>query len=59
MFRVCTNIHSDLPINRYNYQLRPIVVVGREKHTQLPMHVLVLRERTEDFVFIFKTFKEL
>ena len=55
----CARISALTFQNRYKYQLALIVVVDRENHTQLAMQVLVLRERTEDVVFIFETFKEL
>ena len=55
----CPTFLSDLFI-RYNFQLAlVVVVVDRENNTQFAMQALVPRERTEGFVFIFETFRNI
>ncbi|CAN0274374.1 unnamed protein product, partial [Scytosiphon promiscuus] len=45
--------------NAYKYQLCLVVVVDKENRTQIACQALVLRERTEDFVFIFECVAEM
>lgn len=55
---VVCSIYSS-PSTRYKHHLALIVVVDKENHTQIAMQALLSHERTEDFVFLFKVFKEL
>eukprot|EP00904_Undaria_pinnatifida_P003962 jgi/Undpi1/13567/HiC_scaffold_8.g03226.m1 len=45
--------------NAYKYQLCLVVIVDQENRTQIACQVLVLRERTEDFVFSFEGVAEM
>ncbi|CAB1113554.1 unnamed protein product [Ectocarpus sp. CCAP 1310/34] len=45
--------------NEYKYHLALIVVVDKENYTQIAMQALLANERTEDFKFLFRVFREL
>ncbi|CAB1105884.1 unnamed protein product [Ectocarpus sp. CCAP 1310/34] len=45
--------------NEYKYHLALIVVVDNENYTQIAMQALLANERTEDFKFLFRVFREL
>eukprot|EP00904_Undaria_pinnatifida_P001816 jgi/Undpi1/11635/HiC_scaffold_35.g13930.m1 len=45
--------------NAYKYQLCLVVVDDKENRTQIACQALVLRQRTEDFVFIFECVAEM
>lgn len=54
----CANVSRNLGF-RYSYHLGLIVVVDKENHTRLAMQCLIQRERSEDFVFMYESWKEL
>ncbi|CAB1104719.1 unnamed protein product [Ectocarpus sp. CCAP 1310/34] len=43
----------------YKYHLALIVVVDKENYTQIAMQALLANERTEDYKFLFRVFREL
>ena len=55
---LCAQFVGSPPI-RYKHHLALIVVVDKENYTHIAMQTLLANERSEDFEFLFRVFREL